>query len=360
MSGGVDSSVAAALLVEAGYEVVGDHPPDRAVGRARGRDGALRRLLLARRGSVAPARSPASSASRHYLLNHEREFAALVIDDFIREYRRGRTPSPCVVCNREVKFGTLLRRALAWEADGVATGHYARIGRDPASGRRPPVPGARPARRTRATSSGPSPRRSSSGRSFPHRRADEARGRGRAPARSGWRPRRRPRARSCASCAATTAASSASGRPRRSRPGPIVDGETGREVGVHARARRLHHRPAARAWAPRTARRYVLRLDPARNARGGGPRRGAGGVGPRGGRRELDRGASAGGAARRRGAHPSQRAAACRRASSRAARARSRVRFDTPQRAVTPGQSVVFYQGEVVLGAAACYQTRAA
>ena len=71
----------------------------------------------------------------YFLLNHEREFGDRVIDDFTREYAAGRTPSPCVVCNREIKFGTLLQRALAWEADAVATGHYARVAPDPRTGR---------------------------------------------------------------------------------------------------------------------------------------------------------------------------------------------------------------------------------
>jgi tRNA-specific 2-thiouridylase len=71
----------------------------------------------------------------YYLLNHEREFDRTVIANFTGEYLAGRTPSPCVVCNREVKFGTLLRRALAWEAKAVATGHYARTTRDSVSDR---------------------------------------------------------------------------------------------------------------------------------------------------------------------------------------------------------------------------------
>ena len=58
-----------------------------------------------------------------------------MIADFTREYGAGRTPSPCVVCNREIKFGTLLQRALAWDAEAVATGHYARVAPDPRTGR---------------------------------------------------------------------------------------------------------------------------------------------------------------------------------------------------------------------------------
>ena len=71
----------------------------------------------------------------YYLLNSEAEFDRTVISDFAREYEAGRTPVPCTVCNRDVKFGSLLDRARAWDADGVATGHYARITRDAETGR---------------------------------------------------------------------------------------------------------------------------------------------------------------------------------------------------------------------------------
>ena len=122
MSGGVDSSVAAALLREAGHEVVGvtlrTAPWEEPDGGGRSgsapaarRDRGRGRAQVARRLGIP-----------YYLLNHEREFAERVIADFTREYGAGRTPSPCVVCNREVKFGTLLQRALAWEADGGRDG----------------------------------------------------------------------------------------------------------------------------------------------------------------------------------------------------------------------------------------------
>jgi tRNA-specific 2-thiouridylase len=71
----------------------------------------------------------------HYLLNTEEEFERTVIDGFVGAYRAGRTPVPCVACNRDMKFGSLLRRARAWDAGAVATGHYARIARDPTTGR---------------------------------------------------------------------------------------------------------------------------------------------------------------------------------------------------------------------------------
>jgi tRNA-specific 2-thiouridylase len=134
MSGGVDSSVAAALLVEQGYEVVGVtlrvwpwKEPD---------DPGKRFGSCCSPETVDDARQVARKLGiPYYLLNTEREFDRTVIANFAGEYSAGRTPSPCVVCNREVKFGSLLRRALAWEAGTVATGHYAGVGHDPMTGR---------------------------------------------------------------------------------------------------------------------------------------------------------------------------------------------------------------------------------
>src|SRR5207244_3640510 len=82
----------------------------------------------------------------HYLLNTEREFDRAVIAGFVDEYRAGRTPVPCVGCNRDIKFGSLLHRARAWDAVAVATGHYARITHDGRSGRHLLWRGADPAK----------------------------------------------------------------------------------------------------------------------------------------------------------------------------------------------------------------------
>jgi tRNA-specific 2-thiouridylase len=134
MSGGVDSSVAAALLVEQDVEVIGvtlrvwpwREPESRAAkfGSCCSPESVDDARQVARRLGIP-----------YYLLNTEREFDQTVIENFAREYEAGRTPVPCVVCNREVKFGSLLHRARAWDATAVATGHYARITRDAASGR---------------------------------------------------------------------------------------------------------------------------------------------------------------------------------------------------------------------------------
>jgi tRNA-specific 2-thiouridylase len=134
MSGGVDSSIAAALLVEQGCDVVGVTLrvwPWKESSDPTGKFGSC-----CSPETVDDARQVARSLGiPYYLLNSEREFDSTVIANFTREYLTGRTPVPCVVCNQKIKFGSLLHRALAWEATGVATGHYARLETDPHTGR---------------------------------------------------------------------------------------------------------------------------------------------------------------------------------------------------------------------------------
>jgi tRNA-specific 2-thiouridylase len=134
MSGGVDSSVAAALLVEQGFDVIG---VTLRVWPWREAEDATKKFgSCCSPATVDDARAVARRlAIPYYLLNTEREFERAVIEPFAREYAAGRTPVPCVACNREVKFGSLAQRARAWDATAVATGHYARITRDPASRR---------------------------------------------------------------------------------------------------------------------------------------------------------------------------------------------------------------------------------
>jgi len=134
MSGGVDSSVAAALLVEKGFNVVG--VTLRVWPWADSDEPAQRFGSCCSSETLADARHVARALGiPHYLLNTAREFDGSVIENFAAEYRAGRTPVPCVACNRDLKFGSLLRRARAWDAVAVATGHYARISRDEATGR---------------------------------------------------------------------------------------------------------------------------------------------------------------------------------------------------------------------------------
>ena len=131
MSGGVDSSVAAALLVDEGHDVVGLSMQlyDQREGRSEfGSCCTLDDLQDARR--VADM-----LGIPHYVLNFERQFKETVVSNFVDEYISGRTPIPCVHCNADLKFTTLLERARGLDAACVATGHYARLDRDPATGR---------------------------------------------------------------------------------------------------------------------------------------------------------------------------------------------------------------------------------
>ena len=128
MSGGVDSSVAALLLKEQGYEVIGvtmrlwtveqaDNPP-------------LSKRCCSVEDVDDARRVCQVIDAPHYVLNFEREFQSHVVDYFVQEYDRGRTPHPCLACNDKIKFDFLLRRAMFLEADYIATGHYARIRRN--------------------------------------------------------------------------------------------------------------------------------------------------------------------------------------------------------------------------------------
>ncbi len=124
MSGGVDSSVAAALLVEQGYEVIGITM--RLWTEARPEDYTGRSQCCAIE-DIGDARRVAQRLGiPHYTLNLERPFRKFVVDQFIDEYARGRTPNPCLNCNTFIKFDAFLDRARALGADWIATGHYAR------------------------------------------------------------------------------------------------------------------------------------------------------------------------------------------------------------------------------------------
>jgi tRNA-specific 2-thiouridylase len=131
MSGGVDSSVAAALLAEQGHDVIGLSMQlyDQSGGeRTFGSCCTLDDLHDARRVAAA-------IDIPHYILNFERQFDEQVVSNFVREYTGGRTPLPCARCNSDLKFATLLDRARGFGAEAVATGHYAQVAWDEASGR---------------------------------------------------------------------------------------------------------------------------------------------------------------------------------------------------------------------------------
>ncbi len=123
MSGGVDSSTAAALLVERGYDVIGVMMR---LWAEEGQGGSTNRCCSPE--AIEDARRVCNGLDiPFYLINYEREFKKEVVGLFIAEYARGRTPNPCLACNRRIKFDLLLRRALAMDAQYLATGHYARV-----------------------------------------------------------------------------------------------------------------------------------------------------------------------------------------------------------------------------------------
>ena len=130
MSGGVDSSVAAALLADEGHDVIGLSMQlyDQSEGQTSfGSCCSLDDLHDARRVAAA-------IDIPHYIVNFVRQFNEQVVANFVHEYAAGRTPLPCAHCNSDLKFATLADRARGFGADAVATGHYAQVDRDPASG----------------------------------------------------------------------------------------------------------------------------------------------------------------------------------------------------------------------------------
>ena len=340
LSGGVDSAVTAMLLAEQGYEVIGVHmhlwrePPE---------EGAL------------PLPDPAVNARRvaraldipFYVVDLVRPFKRLVVDPFIAGYRAGRTPNPCLFCNRRIKYGALLRWAIAHGARWLATGHYARVRLAP-DGRTWQLLRGVDRRKDQSyvlyalgqeelarvmwplgEKSKDWVRRVAAERGLPVTHAVESQDLCFIPDNDYRRFLRRY-------------------APQALVPGPILD-SSGREIGRHKglAGYTVGQRRGLGIAAPEAL--YVLRLDPSRNALIVGPRRELG-------RDRLiaedvhwvsgrppDGPVSAGVKIRYR-APPAPAVVVP------MPGARAEVRFARPLRDITPGQGAVFYDGEVVLG----------
>ena len=134
MSGGVDSSVAAGLLVEQGYNVIGLTIKTFNYDEVGGSEENEKSCCSL--DGINDARMVAAKLGiPHYVVDFSEQFGREVIDNFVDEYLRGRTPNPCVICNRKIKWEELIRKSVKLGADYIATGHYAQVRRDDTTGR---------------------------------------------------------------------------------------------------------------------------------------------------------------------------------------------------------------------------------
>ena len=346
MSGGVDSSVAAGLLLEAGHEVIGVTMqvwPEEGAAR-QDRHGGCCGL-----GAVSDARAVASVLGiPYYVFNMREVFQRHVIDAFTDAYARGRTPNPCIACNEHVKFRALWEKADALDADFLATGHYARLG----------TAGDGRTRLRRAAD----PRKDQSYVLYPIRRdllprllfpvGEQSKEETRAEARRlGLAVADKPDSVDiCFVGEEGYTSVVAASRPDAFRPGPILDTQ-GNALGTHRglpaytvgqrRGLGLDGGPA----------RYVIALDPDRNAViVGGPEdvftEACVAIEPNWlAIDDLQETLRVSARVRSSGAEIPAEIAPL-------AGGQVRVRFLEPARAVTPGQAVVFYDGDDVLGGA--------
>ena len=348
MSGGVDSSVAAALLAEQGHDVIGlsmqlyDVSGSAGGERSFGSCCSIDDLHDARRVATA-IRIP------HYILNFERQFEEHVVSNFVAEYAAGRPPLPCAHCNSDLKFATLLDRAQGFGAEAVATGHYARVERSGAGG-------------AYQLKRGVDASKDQSYFLFALTQAQLAR----ALFPVGDRPKEAVRAYAhqrqlpvaskpdsqeiCFIPDHDYAAFITGHSPHAARPGAITD-ESGHVLGRHAGIHRFtvgQRKGLGLSTSPTGAPMYVLSLQ---------PQDGSVVVGPKSSLERTTLTASgvnwiegAPALPRRCGVqirHRHQPAAATVRVIEDG---RAGVLFDAPQIAVTPGQAAVFYDGDVVIG----------
>jgi tRNA-specific 2-thiouridylase len=345
MSGGVDSSVAAALLAEQGHDVIGLSMQlyDQSQGQTSfGSCCTLDDLYDARRVAAA-------IDIPHYILNFERQFDEQVVSNFVREYASGRTPLPCAHCNSDLKFATLVERARAFGADAVATGHYARVECDDATG-------------THVLRRGVDPAKDQSYFLFSLTQAQLARARFPVGDRAKHEVREYARRRGlpvaekpdsqeiCFIPNDDYASFVSTHAPDVSRDGVIVD-EDGRVLGSHGGIHRFtigQRKGLGLSASPTGKPMYVLALHPAE---------GQVVVGPKSSLERTTLTASQVNWIAGEPDAPIRASAQIRHRHAPAAAtirslgdARAEVVFDAPQVAITPGQAAVFYDGDRVLG----------
>lgn len=349
MSGGVDSSVAAALLVEQGYEVIG----------------VTMRLWTLHDGDALPGKQKCCSVEDvddaravaqaldipHYVLNFEDEFRTRVVDYFVAEYERGRTPNPCLACNEHIKYRALLDRAVTLDADYLATGHYARVEHGPDRHR---LLRAADAAKDQSYVLYTLGQAELARLSFPigDYTKDEVR---RIAARHALPVADKPDSEEICFVPDNNYRNFVAARVPE-RPGAMVDVTTGEAVGAHAgiAGYTIGQRKGLGAFG---APRYVVGLEPASNlvligpdealrarvAVAERPRFTSGSLPPDGMRVEAK-------------IRYKSRAAA---GTLHLVGGTAELHFDEPQRAITPGQAIVWYDGDEVLGGGTIVSSRA-
>jgi tRNA-specific 2-thiouridylase len=345
MSGGVDSSVMAAMLVEQGHEVIGvtlNVEP-----RQLSLETVERVDACCSLSAVEDARRVADRIGiPHYTLNFRDVFRERVIENFVAEYRRGRTPNPCVRCNEHIKFEGVLNRLHGLDADAVATGHFARRGRDAAAGRWTLARGRDPGK-DQSYVLYPLTQELLGRTLFPLEGLTKAEVRARA-RELGLVTADKPESQEICFVTDNDYAGFVEQYGGESPPGPILD-LAGRQLGQHRGV--VHYTVGQRRGlglsSPEPL--YVIDVDPHRNAVVVGPES------------ELQRDGLEADELNWVSIAPPR--AAIRAAVKIRYRApevpctvaplgddRVRVRFETPLKAVTPGQAAVLYQGDLVLG----------
>ncbi len=355
MSGGVDSSVAAALLVEQGYDVIGVMMRLWAESNPTGLDvpDAMPTNKCCSLEAVYDARSVAERLGiPFYVINVEKPFKAHVVDFFIAEYLAGRTPNPCLACNRRIRFGYLLDYARTLGARYLATGHYARVRRD--------AQGRFQLWRGRDRGKDQSYVLSVLGQAdlaqalFPVGEYTKAEVRALAAARGLPTAARRESQDLCFIADGDYRRFLADHAGEAIRPGPILD-QAGRQLGEHRGLPfyTIGQRSGLGIAAARPL--YVLAFDQARNALIVGPAEALGHTWLRTGPASWVAGEPPAPAFQaevqiRYRAAPAPALVTC------TADGAVEVRFEAPLRDITPGQAAVFYQGERCLGSGVIVQ----